>query len=209
MAGHPRDCPSHRIVSTLVSPSLRSAPTTENSPCEQGGERLSFAEVAMLSFRALRRLEVPEAALPDAVQEVLLVVHRRGPDFTEQSSFRTWVFGIVLRVASVQRRSHRRARRVFSNEALAPDRTPGDGPGPFEALARAEASLVLHRILSELPEELRAVFVLVDLEELSIADAATALGVTHSTCRSQLYSARRLFNAKVVRERARLTWRET
>jgi RNA polymerase sigma-70 factor (ECF subfamily) len=68
--------------------------------------------------------------------------------------------------------------------------------------------LVLHGILTELPAELRDVFVLVDLEELTVADAADALGLPLSTCRSQLRSARRLFNAKVARERARRDWRE-
>jgi RNA polymerase sigma-70 factor (ECF subfamily) len=193
----------------LVSPSFsRTSAPGEDSSAEQEQERLSFAEVAALSFRALRRLGVSEASLPDAVQEVLLVVHRRRADFGGQSSFRTWVFGIVMRVASVQRRTRRRAQRLFSEDGVVTDRIACTGAGPFEALARSEASLLVHRLLSEMPAELRDVFVLVDLEELTLGDAAEALGIPHSTCRSQLRSARRLFNTKVARERAKRNWSE-
>jgi RNA polymerase sigma-70 factor (ECF subfamily) len=169
--------------------------------------RLSLAEVAMLSWRALRRLGVPEPALPDAVQEVLLVVHRRRGDFAGQSSFRTWVFGIVLRVASGQRRSSKRASAVFSDDEVQLDTAPSGDPSPFEQLERSEAAQLLQSLLAELPPPLRDVFVLVDLEELSLQEAATSRDIPLSTCRSQLRTARRLFNALAARERAKCTWR--
>lgn len=182
------------------------SPDSANSPESTSG-RLSYAEVAVLSWRALRRLGVDDAALPDAVQEVLLVVHRRRADFEGQSSFRTWVFGIVLRVASTHRRSRTRARAVFSDDEVALDATQSTQPSPFERLEHAEAARLLQRLLSELPDEAREVLVLVDLEELTVGDAASSLGISESTCRSRLRTARRAFNSKVARERAKPDWR--
>ncbi len=64
-------------------------------------------------WRNLHRLGVPSLVLDEAVQDVFLVVHRRRDEFAGRSSLRTWIFGIVLRVAKDYRRAaHRHAVRV-------------------------------------------------------------------------------------------------
>lgn len=192
-------------LSTIATSNFSPESAVEHSRPEA---RLSYAELAVLSWRTLRRLGVPDPSLPDAVQDVLLVVHRRRADFEGQSSFRTWVFGIVLRVASTQRRSRARARAVFSDDEAVVETAVADQPSPFERLERAEASRMAHAMLSELEDEEREVLVLVDLEELTIDEAASSLGISESTCRSRLRRARRSFNAKVARQRAKPDWRK-
>ncbi len=59
-------------------------------------------------FRNVRRLGVPDAHVDDAVQEVFLVVHRRLAEFEGRSSVKTWIFGVLARVAADHRRSIRR-----------------------------------------------------------------------------------------------------
>lgn len=167
---------------------------------------LPYDEVARLAFRALRRLGVPESNLGDAVQEVLCVVHRRQQDFRGESSVRTWVFGIALRVASSYRRRQRNSEKMFDTESGLVEQTASTGPSPFAILERREASRLLYDLLEELPDELRAVFVLIELEELTLAEAADALGLPSSTCKSHLRRARLAFNAKVARERAKKEW---
>ena len=55
-------------------------------------------------WRALRRLGVPERDLPDAAQDVFVVVHRRLGEFDGGSRVSTWLYAICLRVASDRRR---------------------------------------------------------------------------------------------------------
>jgi RNA polymerase sigma-70 factor, ECF subfamily len=163
-----------------------------------------FAETIDLAWRSLRRLGVADAVLPDAVQDTLLVVHRRRDEFRGEASFRTWVYGIVLRVASGYRRSAGRARAVFDpHQPLEADTAASAAPSPFEHLEQRAATEVLHRLLDELPEDVREVFVLVELEELSIEAAASVLGMGAATCKSRLRTARRAFDAACTRERAR------
>src|SRR6185503_19366824 len=52
-----------------------------------------FQEHATYAWRALRYCGVAPADLQVACQEVLLVVHRRLPEFEQRSSMRTWVYG--------------------------------------------------------------------------------------------------------------------
>jgi RNA polymerase sigma-70 factor (ECF subfamily) len=147
---------------------------------------------------------VPEPALADAVQDTLLVVHRRRAEFRGQSSFRTWVYGIVLRVASGHRRSAGRAGAVFDrNQPIEIDRAPSATPTPFEHLEQRAATELLHRLLDELPQGVRDVFVLVELEELSVQAAASVLGIGAASCKSRLRTARRAFDGACTRERAR------
>jgi DNA-directed RNA polymerase specialized sigma24 family protein len=63
---------------------------------------------------------------------------------------------------------------------------------------------LLHSILDELRPEVRDVFVLVELEELQLVEAAAALGISASTCKGRLRIGRKEFNAAVVRARARM-----
>ncbi len=200
-AGH-SEWESSVYVPTLPASVL--CPVTPSVGTERQPVDALYAETAEIAWRTLHRLGVPTHALPDAVQDTLLVVHRRQADFRGDSSVRTWIFGIVLRVASSYHRKERRLGAVFQrNVGVALELAPSDAPSPFEQLEQRVASDLLQQLLQELPGELRDAFVLVELEELSIESAASTLGIRASTCKSRLRTARRLFEAAVCRERAR------
>src|SRR5258708_23415591 len=90
-------------------------------------------------WRNLRRLGIGEEAADDALQDVFLVVHRRLADFESRSSVKTWLFGIVLRVAQTHLRTARR-RRVHVDEQAAfidlESVAMSESDGPAEAVAR-------------------------------------------------------------------------
>jgi RNA polymerase sigma-70 factor, ECF subfamily len=154
-------------------------------------------------WRSLRRLGVPPSAVDDAVQEVFLVVHCRIGDFEHRSSLKTWIFGIALHVARAQRRRTQRRQ----TEQL-PDDVPDSKPGPHESTAQAQAVEILYGLLDELEDEKRAVFVLVELEQMKVSEAARALGVNQNTLYSRLRAAREQFEAALSRHRSRDTWRQ-
>lgn len=163
-----------------------------------------YAEITDLAWRTLRRLGVPVDAVPDATQDALLVLHRRRAEFRRQSSYQTWVYGVLLRVASDYRRTQRRRAAVFGVvEDGWLERTASDGASPFEQLERRAAAELLHRMLDQVPDDTREIFVLVELEELQITEAAALLELRDSTCKSRLRIARKAFNAAVARERAK------
>lgn len=150
-------------------------------------------------WRSLRRLGVREAHLDDAAQEVFVVVHRRLGDFEGRSTLRTWLFGIALRVAQEHRRW---LRRKDPHEAL-PDVVADPGPGPLDALERREAAAVLDQLLDAIPEERRAVFIAVELEQLSAPEASEALRVPVNTVYSRLRVAREEFTRALARYQRR------
>jgi RNA polymerase sigma-70 factor (ECF subfamily) len=144
-----------------------------------------FREHAPFVWRALRRLGVSEADADDVCQEVFVVVHRKLPEFEGRSSLRTWIYGICVRTASSHRRLAR--HREVATEEL-PETPTTDGP--HEQLARNQALRALDRALGELDEDKRVVFVLYEIEELTMAEVVEVVGCPLQTAYSRLHAAR-------------------
>ncbi len=156
-----------------------------------------FREHGPFVWRALRRLGVPESDAADVCQEVFVVVHRRLKDFEHRSAIRTWIYGICVRsAADYRKRAHRRHEIVTDAipEQLAENR-------PDSALLMQQARGLLDRILDDLDDDKRAVFVLYEIEQLTMADVATAVGCPLQTAYSRLHAARDLVQAGIARVR--------
>jgi RNA polymerase sigma-70 factor (ECF subfamily) len=136
-------------------------------------------------LRTLRRLGVSGSAVEDAAQEVFLVVLRRADSFEGRGSVRSWLFGIARRVA----KSHRRPRDRAEDELDALDEA--DFQSPESRAGDAELARALESLLGRLPREQREPFILVELEEMGVREAAAALEVNHNTLFSRLKLARR------------------
>jgi RNA polymerase sigma-70 factor (ECF subfamily) len=150
------------------------------------------------AWRALRALGVPDASLDDAVQDVFVVVHRRLGDFEGRSTVRTWLFGIVARVAADHRRRAQRDRRAESiDESLADPRRAD----PFDRTASAEAARLMMKLLDNLDEDKREVFVLAEIEQMTAPEIAEALGLKVNTVYSRGRAAREQFERAVARYR--------
>jgi RNA polymerase sigma-70 factor, ECF subfamily len=146
-----------------------------------------YKERAPHVFRTLRALGVRDADLPDVVQDVFLTVHRRRAEVRIYASVRAWVHGICARTAANYRRKSRHGREQLCAEL------------PEVVAARPDdgASLDLLRLLALLEDDQRAVFVLYEIEDLSMPEVAEALGCPQTTAYSRLYAARKLLRAAV------------
>jgi RNA polymerase sigma-70 factor (ECF subfamily) len=158
-----------------------------------------FAETAPFVWRALRRLGVREEDVEDVAQEVFLVVHRRLSSFEGHSTVRTWVYGICLRVAADHRRRPHHAREQPMEE-------------PPEPIAQAEqdaevdrrrALAWLDRVLDQLDDDKRAVFVLYEIEGAPMSEIAKLLGCPVQTAYARLYAARKHVEAAARRAQGR------
>lgn len=144
-----------------------------------------FRTHAPFVWRALRRLGVREADVDDVCQEVFVVVHRKLREFEGRSSLKTWIYGICVRTASAHRRLAR--HREVPSEEVPEEGRPST---PDEKLARHRALAVLDRALADLDDDKRAVFVLYEIEELTMAEVADAIGCPLQTAYSRLHAAR-------------------
>ncbi len=162
------------------------------------------AHVQFASHRA-RDLGVEDAGVDDVVQRVFWVAARRFHEFRpecERGSAKAWVMAILRRVVSEHRRSTRRKSPYACWRRADPDDLADSrGHGPHEALVLAEAARVARRLIDELDEPKREVFVLAELENISVAEIAAALGLNANTVASRLRAARRELDRAAARYR--------
>ncbi len=164
-------------------------------------QRLTALMDAQLDFvwRSLRRLGVPFGSVDDATQQVWLIAARKLPEIALGSE-RAFLFGTALRVASDARRRAARQREVTSFESF---EVVDPAPRADEIIGQRQARSILDEILEHLPEELRAVFILYELEEQTAAEIAAVLGLPPGTVASRLRRARTEFEQIVKRLKAR------
>ena len=142
-------------------------------------------------WRALLRLGVARPVLDDATQEVFIVAARRLDDILVGSE-RAFLRATAVRVAANYRRAQR-ARREESLEDLAVT-PPRVELLPDDLADQQRMRGLLDQILDAMPDELREVFVLFELEEFTRSELARMLEVPPGTVASRLRRAREMFH---------------
>ena len=150
-------------------------------------------------WRSLRRLGLPPAAVDDASQKVFFIASQKMQTMHLERE-RPFLFAIALRVAADERRAIRRRPEVADGDRC--DDAEDHAPGQDELVERREARALLDRILEVMPLDLRAVFVLFEIEEMSTSEIAALLEIPSGTVASRLRRARETFEDHVARFRA-------
>ena len=145
-----------------------------------------------------------EADAEDAAQEAFLKAYRNLKGFRAEAKFSTWLISIVLNEA----RSRLRRKSAVKMESLD---EPQDEQGhvspallrdwreiPSEAVERQEIRGMLQEAIRDLPPIYREIFLLRDVEELSIDESATALGISISAVKVRLHRARIMLQKKLA-----------
>ena len=183
------------------------------APVASGGAVCDGARVRKLVldhnafvWRSVVRLGVPRADAEDALQQVFMVAARRINDI-QHGAERSFLYGVCLRVASRSRRTHARRREIVGDDA-APERID-TSDRPDDLLDRARARALLEDILGTMPIELRSVFTLFELEQMTMSEIAELMGIPAGTVASRLRRARELFSEQRKRIEARMKSNQT
>jgi RNA polymerase sigma-70 factor, ECF subfamily len=177
--------------------------STEIVACEPTSPEHAYHCYFETVWRNLRRLGLSEHLAEDATQDVFLVVHRRWAEFQRRSTLRTWILGICVHVAKQTLRRTGRAARTHTE-------VDDSYPSPDCPENNVEQRQAVHRLmytLDRLSYEHRTVLVLVELEELPVAEAAQAMNVPVSTAYKRLRQAHHAFEQAWSRLEARDAWR--
>jgi len=145
-------------------------------------------------WRLLRRMGLSKEDADDAAQEVFLVALRRLPNIALGSE-RPFLIGTAYRVVGTHRRSF--ARREVATASFVPPSERNHSP---EDLTQRRRDLeALDTALECMPDELRVVFALFELEEVPEPEIARALEIPRGTVASRLRRARKFFHDHIQR----------
>ena len=159
-------------------------------------------------FRVARAILRDDAEAEDALQDAYLDAYRHIADFRGGSRLATWLTRIVVNHALMRLRKRRRDPVVVSiagDESSAETRLERDVPDermetPAAATLRRELRRLLERRIDQLPLSFRTVFVMRDVEEMTVEETAEALGIPSSTVRTRLFRARALLREALARD---------
>jgi RNA polymerase sigma-70 factor, ECF subfamily len=151
-------------------------------------------------YRVARGIVRDEAEAEDVVQEAYVRAFAALRDFRGDSGLATWLTRIVMNEAFGRMRRRRPTEELESlDRAIEQGDTrvimlPGiqANANPEAAAARAEVRRLLEHAIDELPESFRLVFLMRDVEELSIEETAANLDIRPETVKTRLHRARRL-----------------
>jgi RNA polymerase sigma-70 factor (ECF subfamily) len=180
-----------------------SNPEVPEASEQVAGVRLVFREVYddyfAFVWRAVANRGVPAAAMDDVVQEVFLVVHRKLDEFEGRSTLRTWLGGIVRRVVADHKK--KRGNQATGHEAVE-DHPFESSEDPAAELEQRAAAAVVSTLLEKLSPPQREVFVLYELEQLTMREIAELTQTNENTVQTRLKSARQAFQRSLERYRA-------
>ncbi len=151
-------------------------------------------------YRIARGVLPEDHEAEDAVQEAYVRAFTGLRDFRGAASLRTWLTRIVLNEA-IRRRRRRRAMLDLDALHAAQERSPrpihsasltARDRDPERAAAQSQIRKMLEKAIDSLPAVFRIVLVMRDVEETSIRDTASLLGIQEETVKTRLHRARRL-----------------
>jgi RNA polymerase sigma-70 factor, ECF subfamily len=148
-----------------------------------GAVRALYQRHAARVYAVVRRLAGDDALAEDWAQEAWVRALRALPGFRGDAQFTTWLHRIAVNSALHGRRTReRRTAREEPMELAAPSSPPeGD---------RTLLRMRLERAMEKLPDGMRRVLVLHDVEGYTHEEIGAMLGINPGTCKSQLFKAR-------------------
>ena len=159
-------------------------------------------------FRVARAILKDDADAEDALQDGYLEAYRRIGDFRGESQLATWLTRIVINQALMRLRRQRRDRVVVPfGDGRRPDTQPNEADmadanaeSPTDATMRGEVRRMLERRIDELPVAFRTVFVMREVEDMSVEETAACLSIPAATVRTRLFRARALLREALARD---------
>ena len=130
----------------------------------------------------------------DVVQEAFLKAYLKLDQFQGSSKFSTWLMRILINQGLMKLRKRRDVQEISIDEPPKDDALPMDladwSPDPEQLYGRSELREILSKALDRLTPRARVVFVLRDVEGLTIEETSTLLNLQPAAIKARLYRAR-------------------
>ena len=159
-------------------------------------------------FRVARAILKDDAEAEDALQDAYVDAYRHIDEFRGGARLSTWLTRIVINQALMRLRKHKRSRIVVPLRdagAAGPDEAEADvaderSESPPGATLRAEIRRALERRIDELPIAFRTVFVMREVEDMTVEETAECLAIPAATVRTRLFRARALLREALTHD---------
>ena len=174
----------------------------------QEGDTGAFDELVRrytsIVYRILYKILRHEEDTQDALQDTFVSAYRALPRFRQDARFSTWIYRIATNAALMKARARKTNLVSLDHPTEDPEaqsawELPDWSATPDEEIMTGETRRIMEDAIQALPPEQRAAFVLHDIQDLSSAETAQAMGITVSAVNSRLHRARVFLRDRIGR----------
>jgi RNA polymerase sigma-70 factor (ECF subfamily) len=186
-------------MEALADPVLETPPPTDAAADHElissvlGGERRSFETLVRRHnqrlYRIVRAILRDDDEAADCVQHAHVTAYRQLAQFRGEASYATWLTRIAVNEAYARIRRRKRGVMVPLEDAGG-EATMSRMANPEDETYHRELGRLLERHIDELPDTLRVVFMMREVEEIDTAETASTLGLSEAAVRVRLHRAR-------------------
>jgi RNA polymerase sigma-70 factor (ECF subfamily) len=154
-------------------------------------------------FRVARGITHADADAEDVVQQAYVSAYTNLAQFGGAAAFSTWLTRIVINEALSKTRKRLRLAEVEIEEQH--DVTPfkAETPSPEDQVSRRETGALLEAAIDRLPEGYRLVFMMREVEQLSVAETAECLELSEENVKVRLHRAKAMLRDSLYQEMER------
>lgn len=138
-----------------------------------------------------------DALIEDVMQDAYIKAYRQLHTFEGRSSFSTWLTRILINECMMKMRQTKRAAEVYQSghDNIA---EPHHVATPERKALNSELKQVLETAISALPEKYRMVFVMREIEGMSVAETVDVLGVGEANVKTRLSRAKEMLRTQLM-----------
>ena len=156
-------------------------------------------------FRIARAILKDDSEAEDALQDAYIRAYRHIGDYRADAQLGTWLTRITINQALMRLRKQKRDRVVVpfdSDQTAGGDDEVADriSESPSSATLRGEIRQILERRIDELPVAFRTVFVMREVEDMTVQETADCLALPPATVRTRLFRARTMLREALERD---------
>ena len=192
-----------------TNPTLSAVETDETLVLRaQKGDTGAFDELVRrytsIVYRILYKILRHDEDTQDALQDTFVSAYRALPRFRQDARFSTWIYRIATNAALMKARARKHNLVSLDHPTEDPEaqsawELPDWSATPDEEIMTGETRRIMEDAIQALPPEQRAAFVLHDIQDLSSAETAQAMGITVSAVNSRLHRARVFLRDRIGR----------
>jgi RNA polymerase sigma-70 factor, ECF subfamily len=153
-------------------------------------------------YRIARSIVRNDLEAEDVVQQAYLAAYANLAQFAGVARFSTWLtrIGINEALARTRLRARRAEVELEEQESMDPEE-----PSPEDLVANREHATLLEAAIDELPQAYRVVFMMREVQELSVAETAECLGLSEENVKVRLHRARAMLRELLAARMERAT----
>ncbi len=174
-------------------------------------QRIATGEVALFAilmkrhnqklYRIARGMGIGSDECDDLIQLTYIQAYLKLPQFRGESTFATWLTRILINQCLMFSRKQRpnisEQGSMDGLETEPVERGIHHSPTPESEMIKRELRAVLEHAIEQLPDDYRIVYVMREIEEMSVNDISASLGITVSNVKVRIHRARKLLHAQL------------